>query len=116
MNEITQIPHEKLEVYRLMLQFIPLTKTMVLTQLSITEIAIAGELQRKINYAFNRIVEGADRPSTRQKNYREALEMLMECAGLWDGCRALNVIDENLHAAGRQLLERIIPEMGKLTH
>jgi hypothetical protein len=108
MTDNLSLPHEKLEAFQAAKQMMTLTKTIVLPNLSLSEIQVAGELQSKVNYCFTRLVEGANRPQKRARDYQDALEMAMECCGLWEGCRALNILDAATFAEGETLLRQLV--------
>ena len=62
------------------------------------------------------IAEGAGEYSSSEKGrfYRMAKRSATECAGIFDICKQLGMVDEGLFIKGRELLVRIVAMLTKM--
>ena len=101
--------HDKLDVYNVALDFVVLANDIV-EQLPRGRGYLADQLQRAATSVPLNIAEGAGEYSRADKArfYRIARRSGTECAAILDVCRRLQLVSEDRHAAGRDLLLRIV--------
>ena len=107
--------HDKLDVYNVALDFVVLANDVV-EQLPRGRGYLADQLQRAATSIPLNIAEGAGEFSRADKArfYRIARRSGTECAAIFDVCRRLRLISEDRHAAGRDLLLRIVSMLVRL--
>lgn len=107
--------HEKLDVYRVALEFIMLADS-IIENLPKGKAYLADQLKRAGSSIPLNIAEGAGEFSLNEKIrfYRMAKRSATECASILDLCRCLNIIEEKRYISGRELLIRIVSMLIKL--
>lgn len=108
--------HEKWDVYRAALEFTIVVKGVV-EKLPRGNAYLADQLQRAGTSIPLNIAEGAGEHSIDEKArfYRIAKRSATECASVLDVCKQLQLIDENQHTRGRELLLRIVAMLTKMS-
>jgi four helix bundle protein len=112
---VTSFDHEKLDVYKLAIDFLALADDIV-ERLPRGRAVLADQLQRaSISIPLN-VAEGAGEfsPKDKKRFYRMALRSATECAAILDVCRRLNLAEEALLASGRDHLLRIVSMLTRL--
>ena len=107
--------HERLDVYQAAIELVILIDAIV-EHLPRGRAYIADQFQRAgISVPLN-IAEGAGEYSTAEKIrfYRMARRSATECAGIFDICWRLQIIEELNHSKGRELLIRIVSMLTKM--
>jgi len=101
--------HEKLDVYRVAIQFNVLIEEVV-EQLPRGRSYLADQLQRAGTSIPLNIAEGAGEYASNEKIrfYRIAKRSATECAAIFDLCKELKLINEGHYIQGRELLLRIV--------
>ena len=121
------LDHEKLEVYRFAIRFVVLADEIV-ESLPRGRAYLADQLRRAgssipLNIAEGagtsvplNIAEGAGEYSRDEKSrfYRIAKRSATECAGIFDVCRRLHLIEETQYSKVRELLIRIVSMLIKM--
>jgi four helix bundle protein len=110
-----QFDHEKLDVYRLAIEFVALADTVV-ASLPRGHSSLADQFQRAAASIVLNIAEGAGEYSGQEKArfYRMAKRSATECAAALDVCRARKLVGEPLLDVGRAALLRIVSMLIKL--
>jgi len=108
--------YEKWDVYRAALEFIIVVKDVV-EKLPRGNAYLADQLQRAGTSVPLNIAEGAGEhsPDEKARFYRMAKRSATECASILDVCKQLQLLDENQHARGRELLLRIVAMLTKMS-
>jgi four helix bundle protein len=101
--------HEKLDVYRVAIQFNVLIDKVV-EGLPRGRSYLADQLQRAGASIPLNIAEGAGEYASNEKIrfYRIAKRSATECAAIFDLCQELRLIEEENYMQGRELLLRIV--------
>jgi len=110
-----QLSHEKLDVYRLAIDYVVLMAP-ILEALPRGNAVLADQLKRaSLSIPLN-IAEGAGKTSAadRSRYYATARGSAMECGAILDVCRALNTLDDRRVAEGKLLLSRVVSMLTKL--
>src|SRR5436309_280744 len=107
--------HEKLDVYKAAIDLVVLINAVV-ESLPRGRAYLADQLQRAGASVPLNIAEGAGEYSGNEKCrfYRMAKRSATECAGIFDICQRLQIIDEKNYSKGRELLIRIVAMLTKL--
>jgi four helix bundle protein len=107
--------HEKLDVYRAAIEFVVLVDRIV-EQFPRGRAYLADQLLRAGTSIPLNIAEGAGEYSSSEKCrfYRMAKRSATECAGIFDICKQLGMVDEVLFVKGRELLVRIVAMLTKM--
>lgn len=114
--KIGYFDYEKWDVYRAALEFIIVVKDVV-EKLPRGNAYLADQLQRAGSSIPLNIAEGAGEHSLDEKArfYRMAKKSATECASILDVCKQLQLVDENQHVKGRELLLRIVAMLTKMS-
>jgi len=107
--------HEKLDVYRAAIEFVVLIDKIV-EQFPRGRAYLADQLLRAGTSIPLNIAEGAGEYSSSEKSrfYRMAKRSATECAGIFDVCKQLGMVDEGLFVKVRELLVRIVSMLTKM--
>ena len=107
--------HEKLDVYKAAIEFVVLIDQ-VIEELPKGKGYLADQLQRAGSSVLLNIAEGSGEYSGSEKCrfYRMAKRSATECAGIFDICLRLQLINENKSLKSRQLLLRIVSMLTKM--
>ena len=107
--------HEKLDVYRVALEFIVLVDNIV-EHYPIGKAYLADQLKRASSSIPLNIAEGAGEYSGNEKVrfYRMAKRSATECASILDVCNRLKIIENTYYTKGRELLLRIVSMLIKM--
>ncbi len=107
--------HEKLDVYQISIDLVILADEIV-EHLPRGRAYLADQLQRAATSVLLNIAEGGGEYSGSEKSrfYRMAKRSGTECAGIFDICYRLQLIDEAQYEKGRSLLIRIVGMLTKL--
>jgi four helix bundle protein len=107
--------HEKLDVYQAAIELVILIEV-VIEGLPRGRAYLADQLQRAGTSVPLNIAEGAGEYSGNEKIrfYRMARRSATECAGIFDICWRLQIIEELNHSRGRELLIRIVAMLTKM--
>jgi four helix bundle protein len=107
--------HEKLDVYQAAIDLVILINTVV-ENLPRGKAYLADQLQRAGASVPLNIAEGAGEFSVNEKIrfYRIAKRSATECAGIFDICKRIEIIDENIYLKSRELLMRIVAMLTKM--
>ena len=113
---MTTFDHEKLDVYRVAIDFVALSDE-VAKQLPRGRAYLADQLQRAAVSIPLNIAEGAGEFSRKDKRrfYRIALRSATESAAILDVCHRLQLSDEQRIGMGRDLLLRIVAMLTRMT-
>jgi four helix bundle protein len=108
--------HERLEVYQVALDFFDLADE-VIEQLPRGRGHLADQLTRASLSIVNNIAEGAGKFSKGDKRryYLSAMGSSTESAAMLDVCLRRKLITEETHRKGKQLLDRIVAMLTKLS-
>jgi len=107
--------HERLEVYQTSIKLIALIDDVV-EHLPRGRAYLADQFQRAgLSVSLN-IAEGAGEYAILEKNrfYRIAKRSATECAGIFDVCKELNLIEEYKYLQGREMLMKIVAMLIKM--
>ena len=106
---MTQFDHERLDVYRVAIDFIVLAND-VAERLPRGRAYVADQLQRAGTSISLNIAEGAGEFSSKEKArfYRMAKRSATECAAILDVCSKLELAEKDAVNTGRELLLRIV--------
>jgi four helix bundle protein len=109
------LDHERLEVYHIALDFLPLADE-VANALPSGRAYLNDQLHRASTSIVLNIAEGAGEFSKREKArfYRMALRSSTECAAILDVCRRLSLAPEGELLAGKEILVRVVAMLVKL--
>ena len=112
---MTHFDHEKLDVYKVAIEFVALADDIV-ESLPRGRGYLADQLHRAATSIPLNIAEGAGEYSSKEKArfYRMALRSATECAALVDVCRRLSLISDSRYQTGREYLVRIVSMLTKL--
>jgi len=115
MSRLNCFDHEKLDVYKVAIEFVILSSEMA-EQLPRGKAYLADQLQRASSSIPLNIAEGAGEFSGPEKCcfYRVAKRSATECAGILDLCNQLDLVEETRHLKGRELLLRIVAMLTKM--
>jgi len=107
--------HEKLDVYQVALDLVILIDEIV-ENLPRGRAYLADQLQRAGTSVPLNIAEGAGEYSSSEKGrfYRMAKRSATECAGIFEICHRLQLIEESQYVKGRELLVRIVAMLTKM--
>lgn len=110
------LDHERLEVYQVALEFFDLADGIV-ENLPRGRGHLADQLTRAALSIVNNIAEGAGKFSAGDKRryYLAALGSATESAAMLDVCLRRKLISEKDRRVGKQLLERIVAMLTKLS-
>jgi four helix bundle protein len=109
------LDHERLDVYQAAIQFLALAHR-ILAHLPRGHATIADQLQRAVLSIPVNIGEGTGKrsPKDRARFYEYSRGSAMECGALFDALRIMELIDEETHAKGKELLVRIVSMLSKM--
>jgi four helix bundle protein len=109
------LDHEKLNVYQVAIEFVLLADEMI-EHLPRGRAYLSDQLQRAALSIPLNIAEGAGEYATDEKArfYRMAKRSATECAGILDVCQRLQLVEEERHTKGRELLIRIVSMLVKM--
>ena len=112
---MTQLDHEKLEVYKTSIEFVALADKIV-RRLRRGRSYLADQLQRAATSISLNIAEGAGEFSNGDKArfYRIAKRSATECAAILDVCRTLDVIDEKQLQDGHDKIVEIVSMLTRM--
>jgi four helix bundle protein len=115
-SKASYFDYEKWDVYRAALEFIIVVKDVV-EGLPRGNGYLVDQLQRAGTSIPLNIAEGAGEHALDEKArfYRMAKRSATECASILDVCKQLQLIDENQHLRGRELLLRIAAMLTKMS-
>ena len=107
--------YERWDVYRAALELIVVIKNIV-DRLPRGNAYLADQLQRAGTSVPLNIAEGSGEYAGPEKArfYRMAKRSATECASILDVCKQLNLVDEEQHSKGRELLLRIAAMLTKM--
>ena len=110
-----QFDHEKLDSYQVALDLVVLIDQVV-KQLPRGRAYLADQLLRAGTSVPLNIAEGAGKFSASEKGrfYRIAKRSATECAGIFEICQRLNLIEEINYLKSRELLIRIVSMLTKM--
>lgn len=105
-----QFDHQRMEVYKLGIQFVVLT-SQILKDLPKGRSYLADQLRRAATSIVLNIAEGAGEffPADKARFYRFACRSATECAAILDVCRTLGAADPALLDQATELLLNIVP-------
>jgi four helix bundle protein len=108
--------HEKLDVYQASIELVVLINKIV-EKFSKGRSYLIDQLQRAGTSVPLNIAEGAGEYSGNEKCrfYRMARRSATECAGIFDVCKSLHIIEEEQYLEVRELLIRIVSMLTKMT-
>jgi len=106
---MTQLDHEKLDVYQVAIDFVALAND-VAERLPRGRAYVADQLQRAATSIALNVAEGAGEFSSKEKArfYRMAKRSATECAAILDVCSRLALVEREPLDSGRKLLLRIV--------
>jgi four helix bundle protein len=109
------LDHEKLDVYQASIDLVVLIDE-IIENLPRGRGYLADQFQRAALSVPLNIAEGAGEYSSSEKSrfYRMAKRSATECAGIFDVCFRLQLIEKELHQKGRELLLRIVAMLTKM--
>ena len=112
---MSRLDHEKLDVYQASIDLVVLIDQVV-EHLPRGRGYLADQFQRAALSVPLNIAEGAGEYSSSEKGrfYRMAKRSATECAGIFDVCLRLQLIDEEQHKKGRELLIRVVAMLTKM--
>ena len=115
MNRINYFDHEKLDVYKVSIEFVILSNE-IAEQLPRGKSYLADQLQRASSSISLNIAEGAGEFAGNEKCrfYRMAKRSATECAAVLDLCSLLELVEEAKHLKGREILLRIVAMLTKM--
>ncbi|MCZ7584720.1 MAG: four helix bundle protein [Deltaproteobacteria bacterium] len=107
--------HEKLDVYRLAIDFVAMANEMT-SSLPRGRAYLADQLQRAALSIVLNIAEGAGKysPNDKASYYARSRGSATECAAVLDVCRALDLLPASSYAEGKAVLLRIASMLTKL--
>lgn len=107
--------HEKLDVYRAAIELVILIEGIV-EALPRGRAYVADQFQRAGTSVPLNIAEGTGEYAVNEKIrfYRMARRSATECAGIFDVCVGLKLVDEKKYKQGRELLIRIVAMLTKM--
>lgn len=112
---MSHLDHEKLDVYHAAIDLVAMVDGIV-EHLPRGRGYLADQFQRAALSVPLNIAEGAGEYSSSEKGrfYRMAKRSATECAGIFDVCARLRLIEEEHHKKGRELLLRIVAMLTRL--
>jgi len=112
---MAEFDHEKLDVYKVTIEFIVLTDK-IIENLPRGKAYLSDQLQRAGSSVLLNIAEGAGEYASNEKSrfYRMAKRSATECAAILDICLRLKLIEEEKYVEGRYLLLRIVSMLIKM--
>ena len=115
MDPLKGFDHERLDVYRVAIEFFVLGNEVV-ERFPRGRAHLADQLHRASVSVVLNIAEGAGEfsPKDKKRFYRIALRSATECAAILDVCRHLKVAEEETLSAGRDHLLRIVSMLTRL--
>ena len=115
MNRLNYFDHEKLDVYKVSIEFVILSNE-IAEQLPRGKSYLADQLQRASSSISLNIAEGAGEFAGNEKCrfYRMAKRSATECAAVLDLCSRLGFVEETKHLKGREFLLRIVAMLTKM--
>lgn len=107
--------HEKLDVYQAAIELVVLIDH-VIENFPRGRAYLADQLHRAGTSVPLNIAEGAGEysPDEKSRFYRIAKRSVTECAGIFDVCRRLRLIEETQYSKVRELLVRIVSMLTKM--
>ena len=110
------LDHERLEVYQVALEFFDLADG-IIEDLPRGRGHLADQLTRAALSVVNNIAEGAGKFSAgdQRRYYLTAIGSATESAAMLDVCLRRKLISDRDHRLGKQLLERIVSMLIKLS-
>ena len=116
-EKIRILDHEKLDVYQIAIEFVVLAERIVEhLHLPRSRAYVSDQLHRAALSIPLNIAEGAGEYAVEEKIrfYRMAKRSATECVGILDVCQRLQLLDEQHHTKGRELLIRIVSMLTKM--
>ena len=112
---MSHLDHEKLDVYQVSIDLVVLIDGIV-ENLPRGRGYLADQFQRAALSVPLNIAEGAGEFSSAEKGrfYRMARRSATECAGIFDVCFRLKLIEKDLYEKGRELLLRIVAMLTRM--
>jgi four helix bundle protein len=112
---MSHLDHEKLDVYRASVDLVVLIDGIV-EQLPRGRAYLADQFHRAALSVPLNIAEGAGEYSSSEKGrfYRMAKRSATECAGIFDVCLRLRLVEEEQYNRGRELLLRVVAMLTKM--
>ena len=109
------LDYERLDVYQAAVQFLALSHR-VLCRLPRGNATIADQLRRAALSIPVNIGEGTGKrsPKDRARFYEYSRGSAMECGALFDALRVMELVDEQTHREGKELLVRVVSMLSKL--
>lgn len=111
-----QLAHERLDVYRLAVEFLALA-TKLTDSLPVSN-TLADQLRRASLSITLNIAEGAGKPNgsaDAKRSYNIARGSAMECGAILDAFRVMKRIEEQDFKNGKRMLVRIVSMLTKMT-
>ncbi len=110
-----QFDHERLDAYQAALDMVVLIDQ-VIEHLPKGRAYLSDQLQRAGTSVSLNIAEGSGEYSSSEKGrfYRMAKRSATECAGIFEICDRLNLIEETRYLKARELLIRIVSMLTKM--
>ena len=107
--------HERLDVYQKALDFLVAANDVV-EHLPRGRSHVADQLTRASTSIVLNIAEGAGKfsPGDKRRYYLSALGSTTECAAIFDVLLRIRLQGDDVHASGKQILERIAAMLVKL--
>lgn len=114
-EKMQQFDHERLDAYQVALDLVVVIDKIV-EDLPRGRGYLADQLQRAGTSVPLNIAEGAGEYSASEKGrfYRMAKRSATECAGIFEICKRLQLIEEVQYFKGRELLIRIVAMLTKM--
>lgn len=112
---MSQLDHEKLDVYQTSIDLVVLIDG-IIEHLPRGRGYLGDQFQRAALSIPLNIAEGAGEFSSSEKSrfYRMAKRSATECAGIFDVCIRLKLIEEEQYKKGRELILRIVAMLTKI--
>ena len=109
------LDYERLDVYQAAVQFLALSHR-VLCRLPRDNATIADQLRRAALSIPVNIGEGTGKrsPKDRARFYEYSRGSAMECGALFDALRVMELVDEQTHREGKELLVRVVSMLSKM--
>jgi four helix bundle protein len=109
------LDHEKLDVYRASVDLVVLIDEIV-EQFPRGRAYLTDQFHRAALSVPLNIAEGAGEYSSSEKGrfYRMAKRSATECAGIFDVCLRLRLVEEEQYNRGRELLLRVVAMLTKM--
>lgn len=114
-DEELQLAHERLDVYRLAVEFLALSTK--LTESLPASNALADQLRRASLSVPLNIAEGVGKPNgsaDAKRSYNIARGSAMECGAILDALRVMKRIEEQDFKNGKRMLVRIVSMLTKM--